>query len=232
MKKYLLVTSVVFVIFFASCTPPVYLPNSINAPLLNEKGDASVGYNKLLEGNDLQISQAISENVGLMLNGSYLSESWSDNYRRHIFVEMGMGFFSHQDEGFAREIYAGAGWGSNSLKEAVLFGSEDARVSADYIRLFIQPNLGICKEGFEGGFGFRVCYINFYNINYSNIDFQRTKILLEPVAFLRFGPPVFQIETQIGYSFNPFKNDLFVEFYDEYILSIGFKVGLNIEQKP
>ena len=232
MKKYLLVTSAIFVIFFASCTPPVYLPNSINVPLLKEKGDANIGYNISLAGHDLQISHASSENVGLMLNGTYLSESRSDSYRRHKFIEMGMGFFSHQDEGFSREIYAGAGWGSNSLKECVLFGSEDARVSADYIRLFIQPDLGIHLEGFEGGFGFRICYINFYNVNYSNIDFQRTKVLLEPVAFLRFGPPVFQIETQFGYSFNPFKNDPFVEFYDEYIIGIGFKVGLNIEQKP
>lgn len=229
MEKFLLVINVIFILFFASCAPPVYLPNSINAPLLKGKGDAGVGYNKPLGGHDIQISHASSENVGLMLNGTYLSESWSDNYRRHKFIEMGMGFF-HQDGGFIQEIYACGGWGSNSLKEIVLFDSEDARVSADYIRLFIQPNLGICKEGFEGGFGFRVCYINFYNINYSNIDFQRTKILLEPVVFIKLGPPVFKFQMQLGNSFRPFEDpegrgDI---FYDDRLLGAGFSIMLNI----
>ncbi len=231
MKKFLLAINVIFILFFASCAPPVYLPSSINAPLLKGKGDAGVGYNKPLGGHDIQISHASSENVGLMLNGIYLSESWSDNYRRHKFFEMGMGFFSHQDEGFIQEIYAGAGWGSNSLKEAILFDSEDARVSADYIRLFLQPTFGLRKAIFEAGFSLRMFYINFYKIHNSNIDFLRETTILEPVVFIKLGPPVFKFQMQLGNSFRPFKNpeDRGDIFYDNRILGAGFTIMLNIK---
>ncbi len=232
MKKYLLVASVIFIIFFVSCTPPVYLPNSLNVPLLKEKEEANIGLNKSFDNYDFQTSRAISDNVGLMVNATYLSDKWSDNYRRHNFVEFGIGYFSHPDKYLVCEIYTGAGLGSNSLKQDLIFDSEDASVSANYIRLFLQPVLGARTEGFEGGFSMRMCYINFYNINYSNIDFLRTKILFEPVFFMRFGPPLFQFETQFGYSMSPFENPLEIAFYDELIVSIGFNIRPNIKRKP
>lgn len=229
MKKYLLVTSVIFIVFFVSCTPPVYLPNSLNVPMLTEKNEGNIGYNKPPAGHDLQISRAISDNIGLMINGTYLSNSRSDNYREHLFAELGIGFFSSQDEYLVREIYFGAGLGSNSLKEDVIFESEDALVSAKYIRLFLQPTFGARTEGFEGGFSMRMCYVDFYNIKYSNIDFLRTKILFEPVVFLRVGPPVLQFQTQLGLSLDPFKDPLEILLYDELIFSFGFNFRPNIK---
>ena len=228
MKKYLLVTSVIFIVFFASCTPPVYLPNSLNAPLLEEEGDFNIGLNGTNGGYDFQTSRAISDNVGFMINATYLNDTKLYSYRKHKFGEFGIGFFSHPDKYLVQEIYFGAGLGKNSIKEPMLFDSEDARISADYIRLFVQPNFGVCTEGFEGGFSMRTCYINFHKVNFSNIDFKRTKILFEPVVFLRFGPPFLQFETQFGYSLEPFKNPTEIVFYDEFIFSLGFNIGLNI----
>jgi hypothetical protein len=229
-KKYILITSILFIAFFMSCTPPVYLPNSLNIPLLTEKDEFNIGLNGSSGGYDLQTSRAISGNVGLMVNGTYLSDSWSDNYRRHKFAEFGIGRFSHPDKYLVGEIYIGGGVGSNSLKEDLIFDSEDARVSANYIRLFIQGAFGAYTEGFEGGFSMRMCYVNFYKINYSNIDFLRTKILFEPIVFFRFGPPVIQFETQFGFSLDPFEDPLEILFYDEFIFSLGFNIRLNIKE--
>lgn len=229
MKKYLL-ASIVLIIFFVSCTPPTYLPNPLNTPLLKEKGEFNVGLNTSIGGCDFQTSKAISDNVGFMVNATYLRDEWSDNYRDHKFAEFGIGYFSHPNKHIVMEIYSGAGLGANSIKEPMIFDSEDAQISADYIRLFIQSTLGAYTEGFEGGLSMRVCYINFHKVNYSNIDFERTKILFEPVVFLRFGPPFLQFETQFGYSLQPFKNPTEIVFYDEFIFSCGFNIGLNIEQ--
>ncbi len=231
MKKYLFVTSVFLVIFFVSCTPPVYLPNSLNVPLLKEKDEFNIGLNMSIAGCDFQASRAISENVGIMLNGTYLSDSYelSDHYRNHKFAEIGIGVFSPYGEYLLGGIYAGAGLGSNSLKEGMLLGSEDALVSANYTRLFLQPTFGARTEGLEGGFAMRMCYINFHNINYSNIDFLRTKILFEPVVFLRVGPPVIQFQTQFGFSLDPFKDPLEIPYYNDFIMSLGFNINLNIK---
>jgi hypothetical protein len=229
MKKYLFVTSVIFIAFFVSCTPPVYLPNSLNVPLLKEKEETNFGYNKPLDGHDLQISLAITENIGLMINGTYLQKTWSDNYREHLFAELGIGFFSYHDEYLVHEIYIGAGLGGNSLKEDILFGSEDARVSANYIRLFLQPILGTRTKGLECGVSMRICYINFYNIKDSNIDFSKTKLLFEPVVFMRVGPPVLQFQTQFGFSLDPFKDALEIPLYNEFTFSFGFNIRPNIK---
>jgi hypothetical protein len=230
MKKYLLVTSVVFIIFFVSCAPPVYLPNTLNTPLLKEKGEFNVGLNASIGGCDFQASKAISDNVGFMVNATYLRNEWSDNYRDHKFVEFGIGYFSHPSKHLVMEIYSGAGLGANSIKETMIFDSEDAQISADYIRLFIQPTLGVYTEGFEGGLSMRVCYINFHKVNYSNIDFIKTRTLFEPVLFMRIGPPVLKFQTQFGYSLRPFKDPWeFSFFYDEFIISCGFNIRLNIK---
>jgi hypothetical protein len=230
MKKYLLVTSVVLVTFFVSCTPPVYLPNSLNTPLLKEKGEFNIGLSRSIGGCDFQASKAISDNIGFMVNATYLRDEWSDNYRDHKFAEMGIGYFSHPDKYLVNEIYVGAGLGTNSIKEAMIFSSEDAEISADYIRLFIQPNFGVCTEGFEGGFSMRACYINFHKVNFSNIDFIKTRTLFEPVVFMRIGPPNLKFQTQLGYSLRPLKDPLeFSFFYDELIFSFGFNIRLNIK---
>jgi hypothetical protein len=98
MRKYLLITNIVLVILFVSCTPPVYLPNSLNTPLLKEKGETNIGYNASLGGDDIQISYAISKNIGLMANGTYYSHVFEDQYRKRKFGELGIGYFSHPNK--------------------------------------------------------------------------------------------------------------------------------------
>lgn len=244
MKKYLLITILIFIIFFISCTPPVYIPNSLNTPLLKEKGETNIGYNASFAGNDIQISYAISKNIGLMTNGTYYSHVHEDQYRKHKFGELGIGYFYHPNKYIVGEIFIGAGLGANSIREEIvdlsfLFfffffpiseeeGEEELLdVSADYVRLFLQPTFGVYTEIFEGGFSLRMCYINFYEINHSNIDFPKEKILFEPVVFLRVGPPNIKFQTHFGLSSTPFQDP--EAYYEDLILSCGFNVRLNIE---
>jgi len=186
--------------------------------------------NKTLDGYDLQLSRAISDNVGLMFNGTYLSYRRKDRYRKHTFGEFGIGFFSPQYENLIFEIYFGAGLGSNSLKENIFLYSEDAEVSANYFRLFAQPVLGARVEGIECGFAMRMGYVNFHKIIYSNIEFMQTKLLFEPVVFFRIGPPFLQIQVQCGYSLDPFEDLLQIPFSDEWIAGIGFNIRSDLKK--
>lgn len=217
-----------FIIFFVSCVPPVYIPNSINTPLLKEKGGINVGYNRSFAGHDIQTSYAISNNIGLMINGTYFSNVYKNHHRKHKFAEFGIGYLSNPNKYFVGEIYIGAGLGSNSINEGIfkLFGpAEEVDVNASYIRFFLQPIFGAGTEIFDGGFSMRMCYIDFYKINHSNIVFPREKILFEPVFFIRFGPPVFKFQTQFGLSFTPFQEQDI--YYEELIFGCGFNIILN-----
>lgn len=229
MKKHILSVSVAFIAFFMSCTPPVYLPNSLNVPLLEKKEEVNAGLNKMFDSYDLQISRAISDNIGLMFNGTYLSYRRTKYYRTQTFGEFGIGLFSPQCRHLVGEIYVGAGIGSNSFKENIIFESADAHVSTNYIRLFLQSVFGTRTEGIECGVSMRICYLNFYQINYSNIDFPRKKTLFEPVVFMRFGPPFIQIQTQFGYSLDPNRDPLQIPFSDEWIAGIGFNIRPDVK---
>ena len=227
MKKDLLV-SIVFVVLMSSCVPPVYIPNSLNTPLLKEKGETNIGYSQSFAGHDIQISYAISNNIGFMANGTYFSNVRLEKYRKHKFAELGIGYFSHSNKYFVGEIYIGAGLGTNLIKEEIfdlLDPGEEVDVSANYIRIFFQPTFGGYTEIFEGGFSLRMCYIDFYEIHHSNIDFPKEKILFEPVVFMRFGPPVFKLQTQFGFSFTPFQDSEVL--YEELIFGAGIVVRLK-----
>jgi hypothetical protein len=250
MKKYLLLASCLFFILFVSCvsTPPIYVPNSLNTALLQKKGELNIGYNKSPAGYDIQTSYAVSGNIGLMANGMYFSNKRANQDRKHKLGELGIGYFFHPNEYLIGEIFLGAGIGSNLIKEKISYlpfilfiylpqlpEEKDEEnfvdVNADYIRLFLQPTFGLRKEIFEAGFSLRMFYINFYKIHNSNIDFLRETTILEPVVFIKLGPPVFKFQMQLGNSFRPFEDpegrgDI---FYDDRLLGAGFSIMLNIK---
>ena len=247
MKKYILLT--VFILFI-SCisTPPIYVPNSLNTVLLQEKGETNIGYNKSSAGYDIQSSYAILDNIGLMANGIYFSNKRTEQNRKHKLGELGIGYFFNPKEYLVGEIFLGAGLGSNLIKEKISYfpflffiflpqlpeekDEEDfVDVNADYFRLFLQPTLGLRKQILEGGFSLRMFYINFYKIHHSNIDFPRKNILLERVFFMKFGPPVFKFQMQFGDSFSLFRDpeDQRYIFYDNLIYGAGFTIRLNIK---
>jgi hypothetical protein len=249
LKKYVLGAGSILIIFSVSCvsTPPIYVPNTLNTTLLQEKGEINIGYNKSPAGYDIGTSYAISDNIGLMINGTYLSNKRPEQNRKHKLGEIGIGYFFQSKEHLIGEIFLGAGLGSNLIKEKISYfpflffiylpiepdqkEEEFVYLNANYIRFFLQPTFVSRKKIFEVGFSLRLCYINFYKIHHSNINFPRENTLLEPVFFIRIGPPVLKFQMQFGTSYSPFENpegqgDI---FYADRISGAGFTVMLNIK---
>lgn len=189
---------------FISCTAPLYIPNGINVPLMKEKGDANIRFGNSLSGHDFQCSYAISDQVGLMLNVTYCPLRYADSYRKHKFVEVGIGRFKNSEENHIFELYSGLGIGSARANENGVFGSELTHTKGRYIRLFAQCGIGGRTEILDSGVYLRGCYYTFYYIDNPNTDYARQNFRLEPVFFVGFGPPVFRLEMQIGPSYNFF----------------------------
>ncbi len=80
------------IILFHACAP-AYVPDVINTPLLSNKDELQVSLNTGISGFDPQIAYAVTDHIGVMLNGSFtnrISDS-TDNYHKHTFVEVGSG---------------------------------------------------------------------------------------------------------------------------------------------
>jgi hypothetical protein len=210
--------------FFISCYAPLYIPNGVNVPLLKEKGDFNLRLGYSFDGYDLQSSYAISNQIGLMFNGTYCPLGYADSYRKHKFIEMGIGYFENSENFVIIEIYSGLGIGTSRATEDGIFDSEPMHTKGRYMRFFTQIGIGYRHDVFDIALCSRGSYIDFYYIDNPNTRFVKRDFRLEPVFFIGVGPPIIRYETQLGFSFN-FYNPT-VDFFDLVILS-GFSIRLN-----
>src|ERR1035437_7848376 len=106
--------------FLNSCAP-IYIPNNINTPLLSKKNEATINLGFGQNGVDCQLSYAVSENIGLLLNGSYLSDESNSNFNKDItyqehqkYIEAAIGSFGELSKNIVLEAYFGGGYGNSS----------------------------------------------------------------------------------------------------------------------
>jgi hypothetical protein len=58
------------VVYLTSCAP-AYVPNALNTPLFNNKGEIHIAANTGISGFDPQLAYAVTDNIGVMVNGSF-----------------------------------------------------------------------------------------------------------------------------------------------------------------
>jgi hypothetical protein len=200
-----------------SCgTPVLYVSNSVQMPLLKEKGEVKASA-ALEESNGLTYSfqgaYALTNDLGFI--GSYLfSLQGTDSmYSATSFGEIGLGYHHAFDQVGVFEVYGGLGfgkvrngWSHHSFSG---FGSDDSDIRADttetasYFRPFIQADFG--GEGKVGAIavGCRLSHVN--------VPIHKTGV-----------------QTFIGTSFDPNSNSFFYSNGPSYTTT-GTASGLFIE---
>jgi hypothetical protein len=222
MKKNILISTLagIFIIYLNSCAP-LYVPNVVNTPMLSEKNDFNASVNFGLSGTDIQSAYAVTDNIGIMLNGSYMNETSdsTDNFHKHIFIEAGAGYFKPLGKFGLFEAYGGYGLGKiNSYQSSdVFFSYADTYVN----RFFIQPSIGFKSNYFQLAFAPRtVCaFVSQENVN-------KTGFFIEPTLILKAGSPMIKFITQFGLSF--MLNDYSNSFnYEPFLFSFGLQFSLR-----
>ena len=139
-------------IVFTSCSPE-YVPNMVNSPMFTNGGEfqatIATGNNSI----DAQVAMAVTDHIGVMINGSYGNETddSTDNFHKHSFIEAGVGYYEKIGEKVRFEIFGGYGVGEvDGYFENNLF--DDEITLAKYNRYFIQPGIGISTGIFDGSF--------------------------------------------------------------------------------
>lgn len=214
---------------FCSCRT-VYAPNAVNTPLLQEKGELKVA----LAANNLQVASAVTQHVGLMVNG-YLNAYTSDDKsfkNNGKGAEVGIGYFGHTADRISYEAYGGAGLYNVRMKEA----NNTKTFDADAVKYFIQPSVGWVNPFFEVAVSPRVSVVK-YNApditgytaseqadNYFNLLDKKAHAFLEPTITLRGGYRFVKLQVQYGHVFKLTKNNI---NYEDNIGSVGliFDIG-------
>lgn len=215
----ILLTSVL--LYLSSCAPS-YVPNIVNTPLHTDKGEAEIATNFAISGFDPQASYAITEHIGIMVNGSFADRTsdTTNNFHKHNFLEGGVGYFTLLNDKTVFECYTGYGYGmvkaeySNELWKAQTY----TRLN----RVFLQPAIGVTTNVFTGSFATRIAYVNLYQNSHTE-----DKVFLEPVLTAKMGYKYIQTIVQLGISF-PVGNNETMDFnYQPFILGIGIQANIN-----
>ena len=223
----------------SSCNPKFYTPNTLNVPLLSEKGET----NLTLSGNGNQVefqgAYGISDKIGIMANGGLFIPKDLDNGDGGSgkFLELGAGYFKPLNHGLVFELYGLVGFGDfeNHLERTVMDNpGTTGDISAKILRYGIQPNIGYKSKFFSASFSSR-----FVNLSHSGIEgsliFEgedqvqylednNSNFLIEPALTLRGGLEKFKVQLQLGYSLNVSNSDF---RQDDQFLTLGLNFNFN-----
>ncbi|MBL4715786.1 MAG: hypothetical protein JKX95_04045 [Bacteroidia bacterium] len=210
----------------------MYKPNMMNVPLFKEKGEivANVGV------KNFQGAYAVTENIGVMVNGYYDKGGWEASTSDTTFgtsltqyttkrslIEGGAGYFKSINDQIVAEVFVGGGLGQSSWD---LSGYENGApvgtpnvYTASYLKIFAQPSVGIKQDIVDFIFTTRFVFLKFSNIetNYSqsqlvfeNLDGIEVPsyLFLEPALTLRVGYKWVKFHMQMGYSAKLTNDDL------------------------
>ncbi|HQQ95579.1 MAG TPA: hypothetical protein PLQ93_13575 [Bacteroidia bacterium] len=189
-------------IMLSSCIHYVYIPNSVNVPLLKEKNELHLsgimGTGEYISTTEAQASYAITKELGLM--GSYMQArgGTSTDGGKGQYGDLALGYFKPFKNDIVLEIYGGAGTSNQNH----WFNQLNTVYTIRFNKYFIQPSFGYSLKNFEFAFSTRFSFLDFkpdssivplYNIA---VPDNKTILLYEPALTLRAGWKYIKLQLQ------------------------------------
>ena len=226
-KRYYLLIIILAIGIFSSCSPE-YIPNMVNSPLLSNQGEFQA---TIATGNsnfDAQTAFAITDNIGIMVNGSYGNETddSTDNFHKHAFIEAGVGYYEKIGEKGRYEIYGGYGSGEVEGYFENIFISNEI-TDAKYNRFFIQPGIGISTGIFDGSFSPRFSLVQM-DPKGANFEAGKYNVFFEPAITSKIGYKYVKFIAQFGFSIPLGDQEL---TYDHQVFIFNFGLNFNFGRK-
>jgi len=205
--------------FFLSSCSSIYMPNVPNTPMLTTQGELHASGHLSLKGNSsLNTAFAVSENLGIIVNGSIVNRDQKKKDFRQNLLEVGAGYFTNFGVENERilEVYAGVGKGNSdrTYKNQLSDGSiSSERQEVKFNKSFLQVNYSSKKKRslrlFGGDFplnygtALRASYLSMTDFVINNVaQSKEDNIFLEPVFFTRLHlSDVVQLQYTTGSNF-------------------------------
>lgn len=210
----------------SACTP-VYVPNTVHAPLLKQKGDLQASAFAGTSNFDIQAAYAITNHFALMANGNYGQKAsfTSGILNFHKLWEGGIGYFMPVGKVWHFEAFSGYGEGivTGSFEDWRNFnGIEDIRVK----RGFWQGDIGFTDGIVESALATRVTYVDMRQQEIGG-DYG---LFAEPAIVIKIGPDYFKGIFEAGVCL-PLQGRKLRFDYNPLTLSIGIQGKINLRRK-
>ncbi|MGV3589303.1 MAG: hypothetical protein ACO1OF_20010 [Adhaeribacter sp.] len=244
MKKFLSALGLAggLAVLVSGCTS-VYMPNVPNVPMFTQKGELSAGAHTTLKGNiTFNTAYAVTDHIGVLLNGSMLSSERKKQDFRHNLLEGGVGYFTSfgPEQNRVFEVYTGFGKGSsdrlkkNETAEGVL---DYQRREGSFNKYFLQVNYSskrkkawhLFNRDFPLNYGtaLRASYISMTDHTLNGLAQPiEDNIFLEPIFYTRITlNPAVQLQYTTGSNFGLRNRKTLTAAYS--VFSLGFVVNVG-----
>ena len=204
-----------------------YIPNSVNTPMLSQKGEFQASALYSTSSLNVQTAYALTDKVGLMINGNYHFREWEDEfdptfinyYERSAFGELGGGYTFVRTSNFQFDLYAGLGGGR---LQSIYPDDSDFSFDGFNFRGFIQPSLGLVNKIVEITFTPRFSYVHVFNTNIGLGTEVYKDVFIEPHFVAKVGYKNVKFVTQVGLV-------LPTPLFDASVGANPFNIGIGIQ---
>lgn len=235
-------TAALGLLILSSGCSSLYMPNVPNTPMLSQQGELHASGNISLRGNaSLNTAYAMSDNIGVILNGAFINRDRENRDYRQNMLEIGGGYFTTfgPDNNRILEIYGGFGKGKseriydlNSAGE-VSYDRQEMRFTKGFLQVNYsskkERNLRLFGKKFPLNYGtaIRGSYVNMKEFKLNNIDQPKEdNIFIEPIFFTRMRlSDAVQLQYTTGSNFG-LKNRKYLTAGNS-VFSLGFVVNVG-----
>ncbi len=201
----------------AACSPKYYVPNTLNVPMIQAKGQT----NLTLAGNQNQVefqgARGVSSTVALQVNLGFVNpkDEGNGNNGSGRLIEVGAGYFRDLKPGILFDVYGlvGAGSMDNDFPTSLAANpGTTGKISADMSRFGLQPSLTVHRNHFSISGSARLSSLRYRNIQGSlvfggvnQVDYlndHKSQTLFEPALTLRAGGGKLRVQVQLVGSVN------------------------------
>lgn len=224
--KYTLFAMLSGSVFFFSCNPRYYMPNTHNVPLLTQKGETNITASGAEGQYELHAAHAVSNSISIMANGGLFKPNEMDNGDRGSgnFVELGGGYYKPFKNNLVLETFGVLGFGSMENRFPSTVDANPGTkgdISANIFRYGLQANFGYKTKYFEAAVSARILNLLYNNIKgdliyggenqVAYLKDNKSNFLFEPALTLRGGLEKVKLQLQLGGSLNLTNDDFFQE---------------------
>jgi hypothetical protein len=219
--------SVCFVLLLGYACSPAYIPNTVNSPLFSNKGEFNAAISAGTSNFDPQLSYALTNHMGIVLNGSFANRKSdsTDDFHKHTIVELGAGYYTKLDETFRFEAFGGYGMGKVDGKFTFIVANNVQ--NARFNKIYIQPAIGATSDFFDFSIATRFSFIN---MNLTDPDYNgknKFSLFVEPVLTGKLGYKNVKLIGQMGFSFST-KKEMELQYeYQPFMISIGLQLNFG-----
>ncbi|MDD4384020.1 MAG: hypothetical protein PHD06_02445 [Bacteroidales bacterium] len=212
-------------LWLSSCKT-AYYPTTHNSPMLNNKGEFQIS-GILGTGNlELQTAYAITNNIGIMVNGSYFNEDReikiddevTEITLTHNLIEAGVGYFTKLGGLGKFEVFAGGGVGSVPANFREITYVFDGTQTDKMTKFFVQPSVGIGSDFLDFSGGVRISGITMN---------KQLVVFAEPELSIKLGYKNVRFVASMGLSLPLNNTDNLTWNYNPLIIGLGIQINLG-----